>query len=469
MKKFILISVLFAQLALFSCDQLLDVDPKSEVASETLFETEEGAQDALMGVYAKLADDALYGNQLSYRYLDVLAGYYKGGTVLDNDLATINYDTEKFRKFAYGIWKKSYEVIGYLNNAIESMEGQAYDSEIYTGEALGMRALLHFDLLRLFSQQQIEGSIPDGIPYVNAYTFRIQPFLNVSEVYDAIILDLERSIQLLLPTKNLMPDERDGMITDYFSTREIHFNFYAANALLARVYWMKGDLPNAKKYALTVVNSNKFQLSNPEMLEIKNLIKGTLSFKESIWGLYNSKKPAKLYTEFRTTSDKPIPGYYTYLDYGSSAYSIVDLRYHNWFDWPVYPDLFTKLAPENPEDNSRMELPGISMIRIPEMYYILAEADLTEDPALALDYFNTVITSRGLTAVTAVTLDDVIAERRKEFVGEGQEWFSLKKYNTTFAPNWLHPYYRNNPLYINTGTPELFTFPVPTQELEERY
>ena len=71
------------------------------------------------------------------------------------------------------------------------------------------------------------------------------------------------------------------------------------------------------------------------------------------------------------------------------------------------------------------------MIRIPEMYYIMAEALLESDPDTATDYFDDVIKTRGLDALgdqgRTVTADALYIERRKEFYGEGQQWFNMKR------------------------------------------
>ena len=69
--------------------------------------------------------------------------------------------------------------------------------------------------------------------------------------------------------------------------REIHFNLYAAQALLARVYWMKGDLENALTYARKVIDSGKFPLE--DKLNIRSFVAGTITEKEAIWGVYTTQ------------------------------------------------------------------------------------------------------------------------------------------------------------------------------------
>ena len=75
---------------------------------------------------------------------------------------------------------------------------------------------------------------------------------------------------------------------------------------------------------------------------------------------------------------------------------------------------------------------GVNLIRIPEMYYIMAEALLEKDPQQATAYFDKVIESRGMVKFAdrvegGITADDIYIERRKEFYGEGQQWFNMKR------------------------------------------
>ena len=82
---------------------------------------------------------------------------------------------------------------------------------------------------------------------------------------------------------------------------------------------------------------------------------------------------------------------------------------------------------------------GINMIRLPEMYYIMAEALLDSDIELATKYFNSVIEHRGLTAIDQrvnalnLTMELIKDERYKEFWGEGQSFFNLKRTNSAIS------------------------------------
>ena len=66
MKKLINKSIILSLfLALTACNDWLNVSPKTDMKAEDLFSTEAGFRDALIGVYALMATDNLYGKNLS--------------------------------------------------------------------------------------------------------------------------------------------------------------------------------------------------------------------------------------------------------------------------------------------------------------------------------------------------------------------------------------------------------------------
>ena len=59
-----------------SCSDWLDVSPKTSIPTDKQFESESGFKDALTGIYLKLGTQTLYAGDLTYAYLDELAGLY---------------------------------------------------------------------------------------------------------------------------------------------------------------------------------------------------------------------------------------------------------------------------------------------------------------------------------------------------------------------------------------------------------
>lgn len=481
MKKY---SILFLILAFMmsACDNFLSVKPKAEIVEHVFFDTPEGFEDALYGAYSVLSDPALYGEHLSWGMLDVFGQYYKKASINDDIKGILTLEHDRLRGYYSNIWTKAYESIGYVNNVLRNLEGKDEKSmhyyKLYKGEALGIRAYLHFDLVRLFAPHIKSKPEGRGIPYVTIYEALVSPFKTVSEVYELIIKDLQEAEQLLQEDEELLIYPRSFKIEDGFATcREIHFNLYAAQALLARVYWMKGDLDNALIYAEKVISSKKFPLE--DKLNIRNFLAGILSGKETIWGVYSVKNLDNIKRNFYTYDPT-----YTWLpaDDNVALYSVPeedgnDMRGNNWFRNLLGDDDSDKVVRcmkivnetkiEKPADFSSKLLEGINLIRIPEMYLIAAEALLEKDIEQAQDYFDTFIESRGLfkfkdrPGSPRITLQDIIKERRKEFVQEGQYFFTLKRENMDIYVDALKA--------TLPGSDELYTLLIPDEEFEYRY
>ena len=60
-------------LATVSCNDWLDVEPKSQVKDKDLFSSETGFKEALSGVYSIMTQEYLYGKELTFGMLGVLA------------------------------------------------------------------------------------------------------------------------------------------------------------------------------------------------------------------------------------------------------------------------------------------------------------------------------------------------------------------------------------------------------------
>ena len=140
-----------------------------------------------------------------------------------------------------------------------------------------------------------------------------------------------------------------------------------------------------------------------------------------------------------------------------------DYRMTSWFDESANTLIKTvNLTVANGGTYSGKSIVGINILRIPEMYYILSEYNLTTNPALAAEYFNTVTKSRGLDGIQSgrLTLEDIYTERRKEFYGEGFTWHEQKKEGrdrTTAGGNML-----------SGSVPGNYTLPIPYEEYEAR-
>lgn len=251
-----------------ACENWLDVQPKSRVESSELFEDESGFEDALWGIYTLMTGTSLYGRELTFGMVDVIGQVYSstGSTTSTYTyLKNYQYDESAAESMIDNAWSGLYNVISNVNNLIANLRvaDQNMFSEnhynIYLGEALALRAYLHFDLLRLFAPSYAANPNATAIPYVTEYSYNITPSSSVTEVLDYILEDLNEAADLLRQSDPIytgieVEDEEDVFLTH----RNFHMNYYAVIAELARVYLYKEDAANALLCAQEVIDSEVF-------------------------------------------------------------------------------------------------------------------------------------------------------------------------------------------------------------------
>lgn len=416
-----------------SCDNFLDVHPKGEVLGKELLKDRKGVENALYGIYATMRSENLYGKNMSFYTLDILAQYFtcQGNSTVLN-LTKYNYyqDTE-VKKLFLTIWSKMYENIAYTNNVLLNLENRSPKDlkfhDIYKGEALGLRAYMHFDLLRMFCPQS-NGTGTPGIVYNTDFSLTPPALLPKARIWELIIQDLQEAEKLLdHPELYAQASPNDAFLRD----QQTHFNLHAVRATLARVYLTKGDYENARIYALKVIEKSGLELSNKEELKEST---GCLSPKETIFGLYAKDSWYKTTKDFLTdavTARSLDPRGDIANTYVSSAGGH-DYRWDFWFTPSNQKPRFTKLTDPyqlNPKAYPQHVIPGIHMLKLPEMYYILAECLLRQDSPQAAGYLKSVLESRGLAPAEHPTLQNITQERYKEFIGEGQTFFNMKRLN----------------------------------------
>src|SRR5690606_14294342 len=152
-----------------------------------------------------MANTSLYGGQLTMSFLDVLAQQYSCQTLPSHifyQASVYNYDDGPVKLRIDSIWTNMYFAITNLNNVLINIEGrkdllEADNYELIRGEALGLRAFMHFDLLRLFGSSYAANPSRPAIPYVKTVSGGVTPLSTVSATLDSVIADLKEASQLL--------------------------------------------------------------------------------------------------------------------------------------------------------------------------------------------------------------------------------------------------------------------------------
>lgn len=458
-------------IAATSCEGFLDITPDGQVKRDEMLATNEGVEDALYGVYAKLRNTTLYGQEMYFSSLEIMSQtlYCYGNTGV-TALGQYDYNNTTVKNVFAMIWNDMYNNISNVNSVLNAplVDGaNAYPANIYKGEALALRAIMHFDLMRLFAEQITVNPNAKGIPYATEFSLKTPDFETLAENYNHVLADLQEA-------ERLLADEGEyENTTSFMADRQIHLNLHAVRALMARVFLTKGDKEKALEYAEKVIAQSGRQLKTKT--EVINDVAGVLSKKECLFGVYFSgfytQVSAKLQQtisyssldlrgDFMEMYEKGVSG----LDFRTTAYfTSVDLGGTAKYRLSKFTDIYDlqNNASARPADL----IQGINMIRLPEMYYIAAECLLDKDYPKALDYFNEVVTNRGLDALSGegeetLTQEVINTERYKEMIGEGQTFFNMKRQNLSI------PSYDNSVTY----RPEdgIYVVPIPDSEYENR-
>ena len=262
---------------MLSCNEWLNVEPEDEISEEKLFSTGTGFRHALNGVYFTMESRNLYGKHLTWGIVDALGQVYDykkapGVNEMEYGAAKYAWDYYEFKPVLSSIWTEAYNVVANCNNIIQQIEYA--DPEIFAwkenekamiwGEALALRAFIQFDMLRLFAPAP---STNPGdrkfIPYVNTYPSYISNPKTVNECLELIAKDLIDAKQLLWKYDSAGSFSRSNNFElagsgekIFLIRRGFHLNYWAATALLARVYLQMQNYDEALRYANLALEQN---------------------------------------------------------------------------------------------------------------------------------------------------------------------------------------------------------------------
>jgi len=159
MKKLLYYTSIIFLIACISCDQdFLDTTSPSKLSSETVFKTQSMAKAAIMGIYGKMTDTYIYGQKLSVNwqgFSDIESN--QGFTATAYNSTTSDQGAGNFYDDAYNQttkWQVLFQLAELASSAVDGirnspiLESQATQMKPLLGEALVMRSLAYFELVR---------------------------------------------------------------------------------------------------------------------------------------------------------------------------------------------------------------------------------------------------------------------------------------------------------------------------------
>lgn len=241
-----------------ACD-LLDASPEQSFSFEDAFETQSAAQAAVNGMYDGFQQTGTYGG-FYVPMSDFTANNANFGGSFTTWQAAQAFNLNANHGPTEGMWTDFYDTINRANNVLERSPGlvdrEEADQEFVDGvtaEAKFVRALAHFNLVRLFSTPYSEDPQSPGVPVVTSSTSSPNDDLDlgrgtVEDVYSQIVTDLQ--------------DVRDnenapsaGDVSGYRGSSE------AATALLAKVRLYQENYSEARDLAENVIDSGAFSMA----------------------------------------------------------------------------------------------------------------------------------------------------------------------------------------------------------------
>ncbi len=429
-------------LALFACDDKLDLKPQQSIDASTALNSVENIRTALVGAYLQARSADIFGSQFN-EFSELLAAttdlsfigtYAQPKEIIQKQITVTN-------SYVEGAWIEAYGLINICNTILDgntlSIIEDTEERSIVEGEAKFLRGWVMFEMTRLFGLPYEPGGANSqpGIPIVLTPTLDVADAIEVArntveECYDQALADLTSA-------RDLLPEENG-----------IYATTWAASAILARLYLQQGNFAAAATEANSVIESGSFSLEPHPLMPFN--ITGTSP--EVIFALQNNvaSNTAWLTVMYASLNgmgrgDYDIqPGFLTKFDPEDlrgmlqtdteASFTIADIN------MMYYIGVGTILNSDGINTSKWGDYyANIPLIRLAEMYLIRAEANFEKGGALTGPNTPTedinIVRERSLApAYTSdVTRDQIRNERYFELCWEGHRLHDLKRWQMTIG------------------------------------
>lgn len=425
--------------SLASCNKMLEIEPENQLDSDKRFKDLDDYYFSLIGTYSLFRNTSHYGATdgaanafvtLPDMLADDLLSSKKEN--LGNELVFSQWSYTSAENQIEDVWTNAYAIISQANQTLRGIDGLAGKDQgkvnRIKSQALAIRALVHFDILRYWVNDYANSNAP-GIPYITKYDYEQKPVRGtVGETFSKIEKDL-------LDARALMQDMDDDINT---GGSRAFIDEYAVDAILARMYLYKTDYDKAIEFASYVIDNNS--LADKARFE---LIWQDAVNDEVLWSaVFTSGQGGPGTNVFAPDVNRS--QYYPNPDLINKYDVNNDVRANSYFavvtsrggvDRLVLSKYLAKTALLSKPDGTV----NFKALRVGEQYLIRAEAyakSSTPDESAAMDDLNTLRAARIYGYVPQslsgqALLDAIELERRKELVAEGHRFFDLKRKGIT--------------------------------------
>lgn len=471
MKKIKLFFTLSLFTCIISCEDFTEFDRGFILNEEGSIQTVSDVERLLLGSYNSINYIGIITRN-SRASDELRVGLGNRGQGLQEHSFTIVSSTPE----PTALWNSLYNTIDNVNrtivaiNTVSVEDTEASLSSQILGEALALRALEYFDLLRNFAVS-FDAATP-GVPLVTEPLVFGESDINiprnsVGEVLAQINADLDQA-------EDLLAISADGDFT--------RFNLNSVAALRARIALYTGDYAAAVSNATTVISAIPLVNNDADYLSMfrddPSTSAGVAGASEVIFQIDRDVQDGFVGTIFTAVNNDVFfstsSDLFSFLSSDGSIRSTVNIDTES--------DITTATATTDElivgkylGSSATPYLNNIKVFRTSEMVLIRAEANarlgnLTDAMADIVD----LRAARGSSLVTpdytssAIALTDILLERRLELAFEGHRFFDLKRFN---LPVDRPDADCNNPdrtapttCFLEAGN-FIFTYPIPQAEL----
>lgn len=427
---FILLSVLMA------CEDKLELIDPNNTGDAIALANDKNVKTTLNGAYDALSAGALFGGN-TFRNSELLAAgedVVFSGTFNDvadiyrKQIITLNADVA-------ALWTNAYRVINIANNVLSALPVvNDSDRDRVEGEALFLRGIALFELVKFFAQPYSAGNVNSnlGVPIMlveDRNSTELVARNTVQEVYNQIIADLTTA-EAKLP---------EGPVSGK-ATKE------AAAAFLSRVYLQQGDYANARDAANRVIQSGNYSL----LTNYANCFNGGTT-NEDVFDIPVSTVDGvnNMHTFYASTSNG---------GRGDIEIQAAHLAKYEAGDARLALFYIDPGTGETRTGKWVNQFGNVKVVRLAEMYLTRAECNFrlsTTVGATPLADVNLIRARAGLSALPSVTLSQILLERELELAHEGHRLHDVKRLQQDIVEGaTVYPYNDNK-----------LVFPIPQREI----
>lgn len=430
----------------------LDIAYDNQFSDPDAIATPENGRELLASGYSSLPSP---GFDLALMSDDFIPTYWASrNPSLSNQY---NWQPSALHDLSVSLWPEYYSVIATVNALVERIPdiriaGDADRREVadLTAEAYTLKAYCYFQLLRLFAADPSYGLDNDGIVLKDRVPMENLPRATVGETLDEIRRLLEQAL-----------------LAGHSATDAAWLTTDAATLLLAQTELYAGNCTRAAELASSLLDKRGYDCFNAASYRL-------------LWESATSPGQVFVYSDPDRSQS-----YYRSIVYDTSTgdyYSVSPTLADEFADtdcrreWTICPFSSQLLGDQyffgkyNRLRREKREISFINTLRMSAALFTAAEAwclNGGDDTAKAIDALNRFLVERGASPVAAslsgdALLKEILHQKHKEFLGEGERYFDIKHYRDILATDsripaagdyrWLWPIPKTEYLYNDNMT-----------------